>query len=94
MAIFVSNRAKRPTVPREMISELFGLSPVEADLAIKLAEGASLAEAAGLLNISENTARTYSKRIYSKTGTNRQAELVQLILASVARVGARVGSSS
>ena len=90
VAIFVSNRAKRPTLPREVITQLFGLSPAEADLAIKLAEGASLAEAATLLEISEHTARTYSKRIYSKTGTSRQAELVQVILASVARVGSRM----
>lgn len=89
-AIFVSNRAKRPTLPRKLISELFGLSAAEADLSIKLSEGASLAEAAALLNISEHTARTYSKRIYSKTGTSRQAELVQVILASVARVGSRM----
>jgi DNA-binding CsgD family transcriptional regulator len=86
VAIFVSDRSARPTLRREVISQLFGLSPAETDLAIKLAEGASLAEAAHLLEISEHTARTYSKRIYSKTGTSRQAELVKVILGSVARV--------
>jgi DNA-binding CsgD family transcriptional regulator len=86
VAIFLSERTKRPVLAREVICRLFDLTPAEADLSIKLAEGTSLSEAAIELKISEHTARTYSKRIYSKTGTNRQAELVQLILGSVARV--------
>lgn len=89
VVIFLSDRGTRPVLPREVISELFGLTPSEADLSIKLSEGASLAEAAALLNISEQTARTYSKRIYAKTGTSRQSDLVQLILAGVARLGSR-----
>jgi len=94
VAIFLSDRGMRPAFAREVICGLFGLSPAEADLSIKLTEGASLAEAAALLGISEHTARTYSKRIYAKTGTCRQAELVQLILASVARLSGPAGALS
>ena len=99
VANVVSNESSRPLNPDivpfltkayELVGERQDELLRKADLAIKLAEGASLAEAATLLEISEHTARTSSKRIYSKTGTSRQAELVQVILASVARVGCRL----
>jgi DNA-binding CsgD family transcriptional regulator len=70
--------------PRELISQLFGLSASEARLAALLADGKTLVEAAGIMSISLGSARTYSKRIFAKTGASRQAELVRLILKSVA----------
>jgi DNA-binding CsgD family transcriptional regulator len=32
------------------------------------------------LRVTQNTVRTHIKRIFEKTGTNRQAELVRVIL--------------
>ena len=43
------------------------------------------AEAFGL---TEHTDRTYSKQIFAKTGARRQADLVRLILTSVATLAA------
>ena len=56
-------------------------------LAILLSEGATLREAAKELGITENSARTYSKRIFMKAGVGRQADLIRLILRSVAMFG-------
>lgn len=67
----------------DQLVELFGLSRTEAKLALALSRGRTLNEAAGEIGITIETARSYSKRIFSKTGTRRQAELVRLILASV-----------
>jgi DNA-binding CsgD family transcriptional regulator len=67
----------------EQLVELFGLLPSEARLALKLSEGLSVKEAAGKLGISVETARSYSKRIYEKTGTRGQSTLVRSILTSV-----------
>ena len=58
----------------------YGLTPAEAELASFLAEGLSLEQAAARRGVSRNTARGQLKRIFSKTGTNRQAELVGLVL--------------
>jgi DNA-binding CsgD family transcriptional regulator len=69
------------------LSELFDLTPSEARLTVSLAQGRSLVEAADRLGISEQTARTYSKRIFSKTRTNRQAELVHKVLTSLVSLG-------
>lgn len=62
--------------------QLYELSPVETELACRLACGESLADAAAALRIKELTARGYLKQIFIKTGVNRQAALVQLLLSS------------
>lgn len=67
----------------DQLVELFGLLPSEARLAWTLAQGNSIQQSAELLGITVETARNYSKKVYSKTGTSRQAELVRIILSSV-----------
>ena len=67
-----------------IIGSALGLTRSEARIADALARGLSLIEAAALLGISPETARTYSKLIYSKTGTRGQGDLVRLILTSIA----------
>lgn len=65
------------------IAAAFDLSPTQAKLTMLLVNGLSLTDAARQIGITEQTARTYSKQIYFKTGTCRQGELVQRILKSV-----------
>jgi DNA-binding CsgD family transcriptional regulator len=66
------------------LMSLFGLSAQEARLALALTQGKSIVEAAAILELTGETARNYSKRIYAKTGTRGQADLVRTILTSVA----------
>jgi len=68
----------------EQFVELFGLTPSEAKLGLALARGRSIAEAAAEQGITEQTARGYSKIAYGKTGARGQADLVRILLASVA----------
>ena len=67
----------------EQIAELFGLLPSEARLAVAICRGASIAEAALEMGITEATARNYSKRIYGKMGARGQADVVRFVLTSV-----------
>jgi DNA-binding CsgD family transcriptional regulator len=67
----------------EQLGELFDLIPSEARLALALSRGMSIAEAAGELGLTVESARTYSKRIYAKTGARGQADLVRFIHRSV-----------
>ena len=69
------------------MAELFGLTESEALLATLLANGYTLGEAAAKLRLTESSVRTYSKKIFSKTGAKRQAELVRLILKTVSLLG-------
>ncbi len=59
----------------------FGLTGAEAALAVEMLAGDGRAAAAARCGISINTARTHLMRIFEKTGANRQAELVNLLLA-------------
>lgn len=59
----------------------FALTPVETELACLLADGRQLDAAAKHLRISIHTARKYVQRIFSKTGTCRQADLVRLMIS-------------
>lgn len=74
----------------EPICAFYRLSPGETRLACTLARGHSLAEAADELHVREQTARTYLKQIFLKTDTNRQVELVRLLLLSAVRTNARI----
>jgi len=67
---------------RALIS-LYGLTRGEAAFAAKLVQGKTIEEAAGKLFISAHTARTHLKRIFMKTDTHRQPELVMRMLMIV-----------
>jgi len=64
-------------------SDLFGLTRSESALALRMADGDSIAEAGEVLGLTVETARNYSKRIYTKTGAQGQADLVRILLSGV-----------
>jgi len=70
----------------QRLAVLFGLSRREAMLARLLVRGLTVAEAARDLGISEQTARTYLRQVFEKTGITRQAELIRKLQASIATV--------
>ena len=67
------------------VCRVFGLTRVETEVACELAMGRTLDEIANLYNIKPETIRGYLKSIFSKTGVNRQVDLVRLILMSLIR---------
>lgn len=62
-----------------ILAALFDLTPAEARLATALASGRSTQEAAMEIGIAVKSARSYLERIFRKTGTNRQSQLVALL---------------
>ena len=78
VALITDPERKRPTCS-DLLIQIYKLTPKEAMLGAKIAEGKSIRQAAELLSITYETARTHLRRIFSKTGTSRQAELVMLI---------------
>lgn len=83
VAVFISDPMAPRQAPSEVLTALFGLTPAEARLAIRLVNGLSLEEAAMSLGVSRNTAKSHLSAIFSKTGVTRQTQLIQLILNSV-----------
>ncbi|MFC1578806.1 helix-turn-helix transcriptional regulator [Pseudomonadota bacterium] len=86
-AVFISDPEQRDSASQQTLGELFALTPAEANVAILLARGLSLAEVSEAQNISPHTARAQLKSIFSKTGVSRQAELVRMVIKSVASLG-------
>jgi DNA-binding CsgD family transcriptional regulator len=62
----------------------FGLTEAEARLAVLLAAGENLRSIAEKLGITYGTARTRLAIVFQKTDTRRQAELVKLLLSTLA----------
>jgi len=84
VVVFVSDPDDQVEPDARVVRQILGLTPTEARLAAAIMQGKSLEVVSEELNMSIKTARTHLKRIFSKTGTNRQAELVRLLLNSVA----------
>lgn len=87
VAIFLSDPQEKAEAPVQVIKELFGFTPAEASLAILIANGLTLDEAAEEMGVSRNTIRTFLRAMFAKTGVSRQPQLVSLILKSVASLG-------
>ena len=86
-ALFISDPDWHESASQQILGELFSLTPAEANLAILLSRGFNLAEVSETQNISQHTARAQLKSIFAKTSVSRQAELVRLVLKSVASMG-------
>jgi len=67
-------------ITEELLMELFALTRAEAILTKRLVEGESLAEISDSLGRSRHTTRAQLAAIFSKTGTNRQPQLVSHVL--------------
>lgn len=72
----------RPLPSPEVLARALGLALPEARLARALGQGDSLQEAAARLGLTKETARTYSKQIYAKTGLRGQPDLMRRLWTS------------
>ncbi|RED37730.1 DNA-binding CsgD family transcriptional regulator [Rhodopseudomonas thermotolerans] len=84
--VTASSMVPSPTI----LMGLFDLTPAETKVSMALASGKSLKEAALENHVTVKTARSYLERIFAKTGTRQQSQLVAL-LKSTAAPGNRTG---
>lgn len=78
--IMIVSPDKHPVPSLETLKQAYDLTPSEAKLAQVLATGIGLDEAADQSGLTIETARTYLKRVFRKTETSRQPELVRLLV--------------
>ena len=90
VAIFVQDPIVMPPfIPGQAFAELYGLTTSELRVLLAMVPGwLSVKEAAGMLGISETTARTHLQHIHSKTGTSKQTALMRLFMSSTPPVNA------
>lgn len=85
--VYIRDASSKSLASEVVTKQLFNLTRAETALAMELANGLSLEEAAEALNIRRNTARAHLRSIFSKTGVRRQTELVRIMLNSVVALG-------
>jgi DNA-binding CsgD family transcriptional regulator len=83
VSVLIVDSESRAEPDMATLRELFSFTPAEARIAGKLVLGRNLEEIADEAGISVETVRTHIKRVLSKTATDRQGELISLILRSV-----------
>ena len=78
VAVFTKDPVQAPLMPGEAFARLYKLTGGELRVLLALAQGLGATEAADMLGVSEPTVRTHLQRIFSKTDTPRQADLLRL----------------
>ncbi len=87
VVVLIEEPERKPATPLPEFTKDYGLSPAEAGLAARLVGGMSLRQAAVVLGIRDNTARSHLKRVFAKTGARRQSDLVRRVLTYDATAG-------
>jgi len=82
--LLIRDSARQPRPQEAVLRDLFGLTRTEARVVALLAMDRTVAEIADELELHQSTIRSHLKRALSKTGARRQAELVHLVLRSIA----------
>ncbi|HWE18686.1 MAG TPA: LuxR family transcriptional regulator [Hyphomicrobiaceae bacterium] len=78
-ALFVHKAALEVASPPEAIAKTFKLTPSELRVLLAIVEVGGVPEAAEALGVGPGTVKTHLLRVFAKTGTSRQAELVKLV---------------
>jgi DNA-binding CsgD family transcriptional regulator len=64
-----------------VIAKAYKLTPMELRVLLAIVEVGGVPEVAEALGVAETTVKTHLGRVYKKTGTGRQADLVKLVAA-------------
>jgi DNA-binding CsgD family transcriptional regulator len=78
-ALFVRKAALAMPLRSEAIGKAFKLTPTEMRVLLAIVEVGGVPEVAAALGVADTTIRTHVRRLFEKTGTARQADLVKLV---------------
>jgi DNA-binding CsgD family transcriptional regulator len=78
-AIFVRRTVLDTPGAPELVARTFGLTPAELRVLLTIVQAGGVAETADTLGVAETTVKTHLQRVFSKTGSSRQADLVKLL---------------
>jgi len=78
-ALFIHKAVLDTPSPPEVIAKSYKLTPTELRVLLAVVEIGGVPEVAEALGIAETTVKTHLGRIYEKTATARQADLVKLV---------------
>ena len=82
-ALFVRKAVLEAPSPPEVIAKAYKLTPSELRVLLAVVEVGGVPEVATALGVAETTIKTHISRLFEKTGTARQADLVKLVAGFV-----------
>jgi len=82
-AIFVKKAALDMPSPQDIIAKFYKLTPTELRVLFAIVQVGGVPEVAEAMGISPSTVKTHLRRLFAKTGTDRQADLVKLVAGYV-----------
>ncbi|WP_244423231.1 LuxR C-terminal-related transcriptional regulator [Bradyrhizobium sp. ORS 375] len=78
-AVIVCDARLEGLIDEAVIRRAYRLTPAELRVLIALFDVGSISEVSAFLGISKSTVKTHVSRLFAKTSTTRQAELVKLV---------------
>ena len=82
LAVYLTDPEKPVETDSQLLQRLFGLTPAEARVLERLVAGRTPEQIALDNGVEVSTVRSQIKALYEKTGTSRQLQLMQRVLAS------------
>jgi DNA-binding CsgD family transcriptional regulator len=80
-AVFVRKTSLEVPSAMESMSKLYGLTPGELRVLAAVSEFGGISAVSDVVGVSEATVKTHLQRVFAKTNTNRQTELIKLVAA-------------
>ncbi len=81
VVLLIIDPLKRISVPAARLREAYGLTGMEAKVALEISSGKTLPDIAKQLALSRNTVKSHLLKTFGKIGVSRQTELAVLIAA-------------
>jgi DNA-binding CsgD family transcriptional regulator len=78
-ALFICKVATEAPSAPEVIARAYNLTPTELRVLLAIVDVGGVPESAVALGIAESTVKTHLGRLFVKTGTRRQADLVKIV---------------
>ena len=82
--MFIQDPERAQCIDCERLTALYRLTSAEARIGAMLALGSSVNEISKRLQVTRHTVRTHVKHHFGKTDTKTQAQLVRVIITSLA----------
>jgi DNA-binding CsgD family transcriptional regulator len=80
-AVFVAVSGMSAPPQEDVLATIYDLTPKEARVMRQVGTGQSVQEIATMFDVSDNTIKSHLARVFAKTGTDRQAEIVKIVTA-------------
>lgn len=92
VAVFIRTIGDDTGFPGELFVKHYGITPAECRVLMPFVQGMSIPEICDVLGVAEPTVKTHLARLFSKTGTTGQSQLMRLAMSALAPASTSVAN--